>query len=174
LKVEHAHSRPRGGRQAGTKSHSRRKALSAAIAKGRRRVLENVGQAGNIARSGFHLKDGQKNFIIGLDECICDASGVKTEKQALEAKEVQGAREWVNGLMKNEHYVCLFSERPERLRRATERWLREHGFMYTSLILGKPTAQNYHYIDDRHVQATTFKGRYTELVRKEHRIEVFG
>ena len=126
------------------------------------------------AAGALRLLDGQKNFIIGLDECICNASNVRTERQALEAAEVKGAKEWINALTRKNHLVCLFSERPERLRRATEAWLAAHGFTYSSLILGKPSALKYHYIDDRHVQATTFKGRYTELVRKEHKIEVFG
>ena len=70
--------------------------------------------------------------------------------------------------------VCFLTTRREYLRAPTEAWLREHGFKYHSLIMGKPKAEQYHYIDDRHVQATTFRGKFAPFVKKEHTIQVFS
>src|SRR5487761_361617 len=128
--------------------------------------------------NSYLLIDGQKNFILGLDDCVCKIGAFHpdelTAKQVLAAVEVHGAKEWVNEMFDCGYLICFFTSRSEKLRSATEKWLRSHGFRYHSLVCGKPIARIYHYIDDRHVQATTFRGSYTPLVRKEHRIEVFS
>ena len=124
------------------------------------------------------LREGQKDFVIGLDDCVCCISPGSTVNlhsiEVMEAKEVEGAREWVNNLVEHGHLVCFFTHRPERLRKATEVWLGNKGFDYHSLVMGKPIASNYHYIYDRHVQATTLTGKYAPLIKREHRIQVFG
>ena len=130
-----------------------------------------------VATPPMPVMNNRKNFVIDLDQCICDvAINGKTATSVsaiLSAKEVKGAREWVNRLSSQGHFICFFSNRQETFRTATTEWLKDHGFKYDSLIMGKPYADNYHYIDDRHVQATTFRGRYAPLVRKEHPIQVF-
>ena len=92
----------------------------------------------------------------------------------LNAREIPGARDWVNGLVEEGHYVCFFTSRPTRLKSATRKWLKLHGFKFDSLLMGKPDALKYHYVDDRHVQATTFDGKFTPLVKKDREIQVFG
>ncbi len=125
------------------------------------------------------LEEWQKNFILGLEGCVCKSTGATgkkrlSAKQVLETEEIRGAREWVNARFDEGHFICFFSSRPEGLRKSTERWLISHGFRYNLLVMEKPLAMTYHYVDDRYVQATTFNGRYTRLVRKEHRIQVFS
>ena len=123
------------------------------------------------------LPGWQKNFVIGVDDCICTtkSSGKKlSAKDVSNAKVVKGAKEWVNKLYDEGHNICFFTPRGERLRKATEAWLKKEGFKYHSLVMGKPEALQYHYIDDRHVQATTFRGKFAPLVKKEHTIQVFG
>lgn len=123
------------------------------------------------------LPNWQKNFIIGIDNCICIAkkSGSKpSAKEVSKAVAVTGAKEWVNKRYDEGHNICFFTTRGEKLRSATEAWLVKEGFKYHSLIMNKPEALHYHYIDDRHVQATTFRGKFAPLVKKEHTIQVFG
>jgi uncharacterized HAD superfamily protein len=118
-----------------------------------------------------------KNFILELDGCVCylQKSGKSmTRNDTLEAKVVLGAKEWVNNKYAEGHTICFFTARPETLRRATETWLRKNGIRYHSLVMNKPNAASYHYIDDRRVQATTFMGKFTPLITKEEKIEVFG
>ena len=118
----------------------------------------------------------RKNFIIDLDRCVCQIASLKKidPKSLKYANAIPGAKDWVNQMRSEGHKICFFASRPESLRELTEKWLSSHGFQYDSLVLGKPFADSFHYIDDRHVRATTFRGRYTKLVRKEHRIEVFS
>ncbi|MHB8568260.1 MAG: phosphoheptose isomerase [Nitrososphaerales archaeon] len=118
----------------------------------------------------------RKNFIIGIEDCICRLSndtGRSLVSDILQAVEIPGASEWVNNLVEEGHFVCFFTPWHENLRGSTEKWLKMHGFKFNSLVMEKPVAPLYHYVDDRHVQATTFKGKYTTLIRKEHTIEVF-
>ena len=123
------------------------------------------------------LPNWKKNFVIGIDDCICvtkQSSGKLSAKQVKVAVEVEGARAWVNKQYDNGNIVCFLTTRGESQRASTEAWLREHGFKYHSLIMGKPKAEQYHYIDDRHVQATTFRGKFAPFVKKEHTIQVFS
>ncbi len=123
------------------------------------------------------LPNWQKNFIIGIDDCICVAKKTKSRFSARDVSKavvVSGAKEWVNRRYEEGHNICFFTTRGERLRAATESWLAKEGFKYHSLIMNKPVALQYHYIDDRHVQATTFRGKFAPLVKKEHTIQVFG
>lgn len=121
------------------------------------------------------LPSWQKNFIIGIDDCICNSkSGKLTAKEVSRAVALRGAKEWINKRYDEGHTICFFTTRGERLRAATEVWLEKEGFKYHSLIMNKPDALQYHYIDDRHVQATTFRGKFAALVKKEHTIQVFS
>lgn len=123
------------------------------------------------------LPHWQKNFVIGIDDCVCVAEkkgAFLTAKDVANAIEVNGARDWVNTRFDEGHKICFLTTRSEKLRVSTELWLKKHGFKYHSLIMKKPRAQEYHYIDDRHVQATTFRGRFAQLVKKEHEIQVFS
>ena len=123
------------------------------------------------------LPSWQKNFIVGIDDCICvakESSRGLSEKNVIEAEEVEGASAWINERYDEGHNICFLTTRKERLRSSTEAWLKQHGFKYHSLIMNRPKAQQYHYIDDRHVQATTFRGKFAPLVKKEHKIQVFS
>jgi hypothetical protein len=124
------------------------------------------------------LPSWQKNYVIGIDECICVVKNrtrkLLTASDASEALEIKGAKEWVNKQFAEGNIICFLTTREEKLRSATEKWLSEHGFKYHSLVMNKPVAEQYHYIDDRHVQATTFRGKFAPFVKKEHTIQVFS
>ena len=55
----------------------------------------------------------------------------------------------------------------------TKNWLKDNGFKYHSLLMGKPRGGNYHWIDNHLVKATRYNGKFTDLVEKEVTIEVF-
>jgi len=131
-----------------------------------------------ISRSDLSLLPrAQKNFIIELDGCVCTVpkDGKKlTPEDALNAQPLVDARDWINKKHDEGHLICFFTTRPEKLKKSTEKWLKSNGFRYHSLVMNKPIARKYHYIDDRRVQATTFNGKFTPLVVKEETIQVFG
>jgi len=72
---------------------------------------------------------------------------------------------------------CFFTARTDEHREVTEEWLKKHGVKYHRLILNKPRKlppyTGYHFIDDAHVKATTYKGKFTHFVRKNVEIDVF-
>lgn len=114
-----------------------------------------------------------KAFMIDIDGVICEHIENEFPEKMKDAKEILGAKEWINSKYSNGNHICLFTARLEKHRKITETWLKEHGFRYHEIIFGKPRGLEYHYIDDRHVQATTFKGRFGPMVKKTHGIEVF-
>ena len=71
------------------------------------------------------------------------------------------------------HIICFFTSRTEMHREVTETWLKESGFKYHSLLMGKPRGGNYHWVDNHLVKATRYKGKFTDLVEKEVTIKVF-
>ena len=71
------------------------------------------------------------------------------------------------------HIITFFTSRTEEHRPVTEAWLKEHGFKYHGILFGKPRGGNYHWIDNHIVRATRYEGRFTDLVVREKKIEVF-
>lgn len=71
------------------------------------------------------------------------------------------------------HWICFFTSRTEEHRKVTEDWLRDNGFRYHSLLMGKPRGGNYHWIDNHIVRATRFHGKFTDLIEKQKTIQVF-
>ena len=71
------------------------------------------------------------------------------------------------------HLICFFTARIEAHREVTEKWLKDNGFKYHSLLMGKPRGGNYHWIDNHLVKATRYNGKFTDLIEKEVTIEVF-
>jgi uncharacterized HAD superfamily protein len=115
----------------------------------------------------------KKNYIIDIDGCICEkVSNEEPEKMAT-AKEIPGAKEWVNKQYDCGHNISFFTARTEEHRQVTIAWLKEHGFKYNNIIFGKPRGGNYWYIDDLHIRGITFRGKFGKLVKRDHKIVVF-
>jgi hypothetical protein len=115
----------------------------------------------------------EKAYMIDIDGVICEHINNEFPEKMVTASEIPGSREWINARYEEGDYVCFFTARLDEHRKITETWLKKHGFKYHRIIFGKPRGGNYHYIDRAHVQATTFKGRFSPLVSKPHGIEVF-
>lgn len=85
--------------------------------------------------------------------------------------------EMVNKLYGDGHYICFFTARTEEHKEVTESWLRRNGVRYHQVIFNKPRKlepySGYHFIDDAHVRATTFKGKFTGFVKKTVVIDAF-
>jgi uncharacterized HAD superfamily protein len=119
-----------------------------------------------------------KIFIIDVDGTICEniPNELGAEKMR-HAKPYPESIKAINSLHDEGHYICFFTARTDEHREATEDWLKKHGVKYHRLILNKPRKlppfTEYHFIDDTHVKATTYKGKFTNLVKKNMEIEVF-
>ena len=111
--------------------------------------------------------------MIDVDGVVCEHIPNEYPEKMKSAAEIPGAREWINARYGEGNYICFFTARLEEHRKVTERWLRSHGFKYHQVLFGKPRGGNYHYIDSFHVQATTFKGKFSTMVAERHGIEVF-
>ncbi|MGH9749447.1 MAG: LNS2 domain-containing protein [Candidatus Polarisedimenticolia bacterium] len=89
-------------------------------------------------------------ILIDIDGTIC------TEESPADrplAQPLPGAREAVNRFVEAGHVVVLWTGRGWDQYRVTQRWLDDHGFKYTQILMGKPIANLI--IDDR---ARRFEG----------------
>jgi uncharacterized HAD superfamily protein len=119
-----------------------------------------------------------KIFIIDIDGTICE--NIRNEeglRRMAEAKPFSDSICRINELHDEGHYICLFTARTDEHRVVTERWLKKHGVKYDRLIFNKPRKtkkfDEYHFVDDSRIRATTFKGKFTRFVKKPAEIEVF-
>jgi hypothetical protein len=114
-----------------------------------------------------------KNYLIDIDGTICDDIPNEEPERMVTAKLYPDALETLNKWHKEGHYITFFTSREEHHREVTEVWLKENGFKYHGLLMGKPRGGNYHWVDNHIVRATRFDGKFTELIDKEVTIQVF-
>lgn len=120
------------------------------------------------------LPEHIKNFLIDIDGTVCDDVPNEEPERMGTVLPYPDALAMVNKWHEEGHVICFFTSRTEAHRQVTEEWLAKHGFKYHSILFGKPRGGNYHWIDNHIVRATRFKGKFTDLVVKNHEIEVFS
>ncbi len=119
------------------------------------------------------LPEGVKNYLIDIDGTICEDIPNEEPERMLTAKLYPDALVTLNKWYDEGHNICFFTSRTEQHREYTEIWLKKNGFKYHSLLMGKPRGGNYHWIDNHLVKATRYRGKFTDLVEKEVKIQVF-
>ena len=119
------------------------------------------------------LPDGVKNYLIDIDGTITDDIPNEEPERMSTCLPFKDALKICNKWYEEGHFICFFTSRVEDHRNVTENWLNKHGFKYHSLLMGKPRGGNYHWIDNHMVRATRYQGRFTDLVEKNVKIQVF-
>ncbi len=114
-----------------------------------------------------------KNYLIDIDGTICDDIPNEEPERMATANLYPDALKTLNKWYDKGHYITFFTSRIEEHRNVTEKWLKENGFKYHGLLMGKPRGGNYHWVDNHIVRATRFDGKFTDLVKKDASIEVF-
>ena len=119
------------------------------------------------------LPDEIKNYMIDIDGTICDDIPNEEPERMATAGLYNDALETINTWYEQGHIITFFTSRVEEHRKVTEDWLKDNGFNYHGLLMGKPRGGNYHWIDNHIVRATRFTGKFTNLVEKSANIQVF-
>jgi hypothetical protein len=119
------------------------------------------------------LPEGVKNYLIDIDGTICDDIPNEEPERMSTCLPYPDALRILNKWYDEGHIITFFTSRTEEHREITEEWLNKHGFKYHGLLVGKPRGGHYHWIDNHIVKATRFKGKFTDLVVRNHEIEVF-
>jgi len=119
------------------------------------------------------LPDGVKNYLIDIDGTITEDVPNEDLLRMASIYPYEGSVEMINKWYEDGHIITFFTSRTEEHRNVTELWLAKHSFKYHSLLMNKPRGGNYHWIDNHIVRATRYEGKWTELTKKEHLIEVF-
>ena len=119
------------------------------------------------------LPEGIKNYLIDIDGTITEDIPNEEPNRMVTCLPFKDALLTCNKWFEEGHMICFFSSRLEAHREITETWLEKHGFKYHTLLMGKPRGGNYHWIDNHLVKATRYNGKFTDLIKKEVKIEVF-
>jgi len=119
------------------------------------------------------LPDEIKNYLIDIDGTICDDIPNEEPERMATAALYPDALETINRWYKQGHVITFFTSRIVEHREVTEKWLKDHGFEYHGLLMGKPRGGNYHWIDNHIVRATRYEGKFTDLVDDTVNIQVF-
>ena len=119
------------------------------------------------------LPETIKNYLIDIDGTITEDVPNEEPERMGTCEPFPDALETLNKWYEQGHIITFFTSRTEEHREITEMWLKKHGFLYHGLLMGKPRGGNYHWIDNHMVRATRFKGKFTDLIVKEKKIEVF-
>jgi uncharacterized HAD superfamily protein len=119
------------------------------------------------------LANGVKNYLIDIDGTVTeDVPNEESERMAT-CLPYEGSVDMINTWYDDGHIITFFTSRTDEHEIVTKQWLDKHGFKYHNLLLNKPRGGNYHWIDNHIVRATRYDGKWGELVKKEHTIEVF-
>lgn len=119
------------------------------------------------------LPESIKNYLIDIDGTICDDIPNEEPERMATAQLYPEALETLNKWFDEGHVITFFTSRTEEHRVVTEQWLNDNGFKYHGLLMGKPRGGNYHWVDNHMVRATRYTGRFTDLIEKETKIQVF-
>ena len=119
------------------------------------------------------LPDDVKNYLIDIDGTICDDIPNEEPERMVTCALYPDALETLNKWYDQGHYITFFTSRVEEHRVVTEVWLKENGFKYHGLLMGKPRGGNYHWVDNHIVRGTRYNGVWSDLVEKNVVIEVF-
>lgn len=127
----------------------------------------------NGERLSPQLPKGIKNYLIDIDGTVCDDIPNEEPERMATANHYPDALETLNRWYDQGHIIYFFTSRTEEHRAVTEKWLNEKGFKYHGMVMGKPRGGNYHWIDNHLVKATRYEGKFTDLVEREVKIQVF-
>ena len=119
------------------------------------------------------LPEEVKNYMIDIDGTICDDIPNEEPERMATAELFDDALETINTWFEQGHIITFFTSRVEEHREVTEQWLKNNGFNYHGLLMGKPRGGNYHWIDNHIVRATRYTGKFTNLIEKSANIQVF-
>ncbi len=119
------------------------------------------------------LPEGVINYLIDIDGTITEDVPNEQPERMATCEPYPDALDMLNKWYDEGHLICFFTSRTEEHREVTAIWLKQHGFKYHSLLMGKPRGGNYHWVDNHIVKATRYKGKFTELVDKDVTIQVF-
>jgi hydroxymethylpyrimidine pyrophosphatase-like HAD family hydrolase len=120
------------------------------------------------------LPQGRKFIIaIDIDGTIADCSGVDYSKvdenpnELMKARPKKEALVAVRRLYRQGHKIVFYSSRDHRSLRVTKKWLKESGFPFHDIRLGKFVAHVY--IDDRAINGQNWKRALLEIGRFRRR-----
>ena len=130
-----------------------------------------------LVENGKHLSpvlpEHIKNYLVDIDGTVCDDIPNEEPERMATAELFPDTLVTINKWFEEGHVITFFTSRVEEHREVTEKWLKDNGFNYHGLLMGKPRGGNYHWIDNHIVRATRYEGKFSDLIEKNVNIQVF-
>lgn len=101
--------------------------------------------------------------MIDLDGTLCE-EGVDIDQTTI--KPFPGAVEAVNKMFDEGHVVVIWTGRSWTKYQMTEKWLKDNGFKFTQILMGKPIANLI--IDDRSRHFNGWDKDYISTIHDRH------
>jgi len=136
-------------------------------------IMGLVQQETNMQTVSPTLPEGIKNYLIDIDGTITDDVPNEESERMVTCLPYEGSVEMINEWYDEGHIITFFTSRSEEHRVVTEEWLQKYGYNYHNLLMNKPRGGQYHWIDNHIVRATRYNGKWTPLIEKEVKIQVF-
>lgn len=115
-------------------------------------------------------------FLIDIDGTICEDIPNEESHRYRNAEHFPDALKIINKWYDEGNVITFFTARESKDRSETELWLKDKGFKYHGLVMGKPRIQDgeeYVWVDNRKVRAVTYLGKWSDLVEVDGKIQVF-
>jgi hypothetical protein len=119
------------------------------------------------------LPNSVKNYLIDIDGTVTEDVPNEQPERMATCLPYEGSVDMINSWYDDGHIITFFTSRTDEHEIVTKQWLDKHGFKYHNILFNKPRGGNYHWIDNHIVRATRYDGRWGELIKVEHKIEVF-
>lgn len=121
--------------------------------------------------------ENNKIILCDIDGTCCDDISNEDSHLYATANHFPDALEILNKWYDDGNIITFFTAREEKDRDVTESWLKEKGFRFHGLIMGKPRCtddQEYMWIDNRKIRGITYNGKWCDpkIIKKD--ILTFG
>ena len=106
------------------------------------------------------------NIFIDIDGTVSEVIPLSEGHRFINAKVLDGAVSGINRLFDSGNIITFVTIRPESFRAITESWLKTNGIKYSYLIMNKPRASNYYWINNLNVHGIKYNNNWSSISDK--------
>ena len=106
------------------------------------------------------------NILIDIDGAVSEVIPPQESHRFQNAKVIAGSLQSINSLYDAGNTITFVTIRPENFKEVTEIWLKSNGFKYHALIMNKPKASKYYWINNLEVHGIKYNNNWNLIEDK--------
>lgn len=106
------------------------------------------------------------NILIDIDGTVSEVIPSYESHRFQNAKVIEGSLQSINNLYDAGNIITFVTIRPEEFKNITELWLKSNGFKYHALIMNKPKANKYYWINNLDVHGIKYNNNWNHITDK--------